>query len=191
MYDLIILNADLHTRTGRYSKLNLACARFNRETEGGKTFRVSATRLWNQLLINLKKEATTVASFRETFHRYFLTNYDEVEHFNPNAIQPDSSASGIFYFIQYLAYILTDLLISFIILECILILIMVLQDRGPPVGQLNYSCALPSLNKAVVNIMYYLPKVKSIFEESSHCRLDPVLSPPDSEKFTNLFIFQR
>ena len=81
MYNLIIFDADLHTRTGRYSKLNLAC-----ETEGGMTFHVFVTRLWNQLLINLKKEATTVASFREAFHRHFLTSYDGVEHFNPNAM---------------------------------------------------------------------------------------------------------
>ena len=54
MYDVLKFNADLHTRTGRYSKLNLACPRFNRETEGGRTFSVSATRLWNQLLTNLK-----------------------------------------------------------------------------------------------------------------------------------------
>ena len=42
MYDILKFNADLHTRTGRYSKLNLACPRFNRETEGGRTFSVSA-----------------------------------------------------------------------------------------------------------------------------------------------------
>ena len=86
MYDLLKFNADLHTRTGRYIKLNLTCPRFNRETEGGKTFSVSATRLWNQLPINLKKEATTVAFFRKALHRHFLTSYDEVEHFSPNAI---------------------------------------------------------------------------------------------------------
>ena len=86
MYDLLKFNADLHTRTGRYSKLNLACPRFNRETEGGRTFSVSATRLWNQLPINLKKEATTVASFRKAFQRHFIMSCDEVQHFSPNAI---------------------------------------------------------------------------------------------------------
>ena len=86
MYDLLKFNADLHTRTGRYIKLNLTCPRFNRETEGGKTFSVSATRLWNQLPINLKKEATTVAFFRKTFHRHFLTSCDEVEYFSLKAI---------------------------------------------------------------------------------------------------------
>ena len=85
MYDVLKFNADLHSRTGHYSKLNLACPRFNRETEGGRTFCVCATRLWNQLPTNLKKEATTVASFRKAFHRHFLTSYDEVEHLSPNA----------------------------------------------------------------------------------------------------------
>ena len=70
MYDLFKFNADVHTRTGRYNKLNLVCPRFKRETEGGRTFSVSATRLWNQLPITLKKEATTVASFRKAFHRH-------------------------------------------------------------------------------------------------------------------------
>ena len=86
MYDILKFNADLHTRTGRYSKLILACPRFNRETEGGRSFSVSATRLWNQLPTNLQKETTTAVSFRMAFHRHFLTRYDEVEHFSPNAI---------------------------------------------------------------------------------------------------------
>ena len=33
MYDVLKFNADLHTRTGRYSRLNPACPRFNRRTE--------------------------------------------------------------------------------------------------------------------------------------------------------------
>ena len=56
MYDLLKCNADLHTRSGRYSALNLVCPRYNRESEGGRTFSVSATRLWNSLPINLKKK---------------------------------------------------------------------------------------------------------------------------------------
>ena len=86
MYDLLKFNADLHTRTGRYNKLNLACPRFNRETEGGRSFSVFATRLWNQLPINLKKKATTVAFFRKNFHRHFLSSCDEVEYFSLKAI---------------------------------------------------------------------------------------------------------
>ena len=44
MCDLLKSNADLHRKTGPYSKLNLACPLFNRETEEGSTFSVSATK---------------------------------------------------------------------------------------------------------------------------------------------------
>ena len=98
MCDLIKFNADLHTRTGRYSKLNLAYLGFNRKAEGGKTLSVSASRFWNQLPINLKKEATVVLCLSERpFTDIFSTSYNEVEHFSPNAIKPD--LSGMFKFI--------------------------------------------------------------------------------------------
>ena len=67
MYDLLKFNADLHTRTGRYNKLNLACPRFNRKTEGGRSFCVVATRLWNQLPINLKKRRQQLLFSERTF----------------------------------------------------------------------------------------------------------------------------
>ena len=67
MYDLLKFNADLHTRTGRYNKLNLACPRFNRKTEGGRSFCVFATRLWNQLPINLKKRRQQLLFSERTF----------------------------------------------------------------------------------------------------------------------------
>ena len=38
------------------------------------------------LAISLKREVTTVASFRKAFHIHFLTSYDEVEHFSPSAV---------------------------------------------------------------------------------------------------------
>ena len=80
MYDLKC-NADLHTRSGRYSALNLVCPRYNRESEGGRTFIVSATRLWNSLPIDLKK-GTCVTSFRKAIYSHFLTRYKDVDHFS-------------------------------------------------------------------------------------------------------------
>ena len=75
MYDLLKCNADLHTRSGRYSALNLVCPRYNRESEGGRTFSVSATRLWNSLPINLKK-GTRVTSFRKAIYSHFVLKRD-------------------------------------------------------------------------------------------------------------------
>ena len=82
MYDLLKFNADLHTRAGRYIKLNLACPCFNRETEEGKTFSVSATRLWNQLPINLKKKGDNSC---------FLHSYRHVDRFHNPRIHFNSN----------------------------------------------------------------------------------------------------
>ena len=68
------------------NKISPALVSIAKPREGGRTSSVSATRLWNQIPIKLKKWATTVASFRKAFHRHLLTSYDEVEHFSPNVI---------------------------------------------------------------------------------------------------------
>ena len=81
MYDLLECNADLHTRRGRYSALNLVCLRYNRESEGGRTFSVSAASLWNSLPINLKK-GVYVTSFRKAIYIHFLTRCNDVDHFS-------------------------------------------------------------------------------------------------------------
>ena len=79
MYDLLKCNADLHTRSGWYSALNLVCPRYNHESEGGRTFSVSATRLWNSLPIDLKK-GTCVTSFRKAIYSLLLMRYNDVDH---------------------------------------------------------------------------------------------------------------
>ena len=38
-----------HSRDTRYCNSNLVCPKYNRETEGGKTFRVTSCKLWNML----------------------------------------------------------------------------------------------------------------------------------------------
>lgn len=62
MYDLLKCNTNLHTGTGQYSALNLVCPRYNRVSEGGRTFSVSATRLRNSLPINLEKVTCVTSS---------------------------------------------------------------------------------------------------------------------------------
>ena len=79
MHDLLKCNADLHTCSGRYSALNLVCPRYNRISEGGRTFSVSATRLWNFLPTDLEK-GTCVTSFRKAINSHFLTRYNDVDH---------------------------------------------------------------------------------------------------------------
>ena len=43
----LILNSQQHNRATRYSNINFICPRFNRMTEGGRSFAVTTCQLWN------------------------------------------------------------------------------------------------------------------------------------------------
>ena len=51
----LILNNKRHSRNTRYSSINAVCPKYIRETEGGRSFAVSATRLWNSIPIEIRK----------------------------------------------------------------------------------------------------------------------------------------
>ena len=51
----LILNNKRHSRNTRYSSINAVCPKYRRETEGGRSFAVSATRLWNSIPIEIRK----------------------------------------------------------------------------------------------------------------------------------------
>ncbi|KAL9978420.1 hypothetical protein ACROYT_G015933 [Oculina patagonica] len=55
MNELLVPNSEINERNSRYGSVNLACPRFKRKTEGGRSFSVRATRLWNTLPNFLKK----------------------------------------------------------------------------------------------------------------------------------------
>ena len=49
----LVLNNKRHSRNTRYSSINTVCPKYKRETEGGsgRSFAVSATRLWNSIYL--------------------------------------------------------------------------------------------------------------------------------------------
>ena len=51
MLELLKRNIDIRPseRQTRYGSLNLICPKYKRESEGARTFQVSATRFWNSL----------------------------------------------------------------------------------------------------------------------------------------------
>ena len=54
--DMLTSDADMQARSSdRYSQRNLVCPRYNRVTEGGKSFQVSTSKLWNSLYKNFQK----------------------------------------------------------------------------------------------------------------------------------------
>ena len=52
--DLTINNTQ-HNRSKRYANNNSICPYYKRETEGGRSFAVSATGLWNNVPLNIRK----------------------------------------------------------------------------------------------------------------------------------------
>ena len=55
MITSVVINYKRHSRNTRYAKFNAICPRYKRETEGGPTFAVSASRLWNNVPLSSRK----------------------------------------------------------------------------------------------------------------------------------------
>ena len=53
--DCIIINNNRHSRNTRYADINIVCPKYRRETEGGRTFSVSAAKLWNSVPFDIRK----------------------------------------------------------------------------------------------------------------------------------------
>ena len=52
----IVINNNIHSRNTRYSNFNVICPKYKRETDGGRTFSVSSTKLWNRLTLEDRKD---------------------------------------------------------------------------------------------------------------------------------------
>ena len=61
---MLVRNADVNGRTSKHSQLNLVCPRFKRESEGGRSFSVSTSRLWNIMPVHIKNQPT-LTSFKK------------------------------------------------------------------------------------------------------------------------------
>ena len=68
---LLTRNVDLGNRFNRHSHINLVCPKYHREGEGGRTFRVTGTRLWNSIPVEVKKK-NSIGSFKYALRKYFL-----------------------------------------------------------------------------------------------------------------------
>ena len=82
MSELLKRNVDIRPseRQSRYRSLNLICPRYKRETEGARTFHVSAKRFWNSLP-NYIKNRSSLAILKKCLRNYFLDSYNNIDHF--------------------------------------------------------------------------------------------------------------
>ena len=64
--DYLKLNSDQHVRTTKYGNNNFICPRYNRQTEGGKTFVVTPCKLWNSLKLDLRNSLSLLETIAGT-----------------------------------------------------------------------------------------------------------------------------
>ena len=76
----LILNNKRHSRNTRYSSINAVCPKYRRETEGGRSFAVSATRLWNSTPIEIRK-LDSVACFKKNMFAKIFKEQQCLHHF--------------------------------------------------------------------------------------------------------------
>ena len=79
--DCIILNNVRNSRNTRYANFNAICPRYKRETEGGRTFLVTATRQWNNIPLNIRK-VDSLNCFKNNLRSNILKDQQLLHHFS-------------------------------------------------------------------------------------------------------------
>ena len=79
--NLLVLTGETHSRQTRYAKFNIACPRVNRNTEGGRTFTVTACREWNKLPLQMRK-AETLKTFKNSLWNRIFKDQQSLNHFS-------------------------------------------------------------------------------------------------------------
>ena len=76
----ILINNSRHSRTTRYSNFNVLCPRYNRETEGGRTFLVTGTKIWNELPLRIRM-ADSIRCFKNNMWTNIFSQQQFLSHF--------------------------------------------------------------------------------------------------------------
>ena len=77
---LLKLSSETHSRQTRYANFNVACPIVKRQKEGGRTFTVTACKLWNSLLLTTRK-LCTLGSFKKSLWKIIFNNQQVLNHF--------------------------------------------------------------------------------------------------------------
>ena len=68
------------TRTSRYGDITIRYPRYNRDTEGGKTFLVTTAKLWNSLPIKIRS-STSIKAFKQNYCNFIKEGYADLDSF--------------------------------------------------------------------------------------------------------------
>jgi len=76
----LILNRQQHNRATGYSNTNFICPKFNRKTEGGRSFAVPTCELWNSLRPELRN-CVLLQSFKNNYRNNFFDVQQRLHYF--------------------------------------------------------------------------------------------------------------
>jgi len=76
----LTINDTQHNRSTRYASYNSIYPYYKRETEEGRSFAVSATRLWNNVPLNTRK-SDSVKSLKTHLFKTIFTAQQHLDHF--------------------------------------------------------------------------------------------------------------
>ena len=79
--DLLKLNSNIHSRQTRYCNFNLTSPRYNRETEGGRTFTVTTCKAWNSLSLPVRQR-DSADSLKKALWNEFFKQQQNLDHFS-------------------------------------------------------------------------------------------------------------
>jgi hypothetical protein len=77
--EMLRVNSDIHNRSSRYGSINIVCPRFKRETEGGRTFSVRMSRIWNSLPNELKS-IQNINIFRSSLRTFYIDTLKDMNY---------------------------------------------------------------------------------------------------------------
>ena len=76
------LNSSVHSRKNRFLNCNFISPRYNRITESGRSFAVTATQYWNSLPVE-RKQQSSLNAFKSVLCNKFFNEQLFLSHFNP------------------------------------------------------------------------------------------------------------
>ena len=79
--DPLILNSHEHSRATSYWKTYFICWRFNRMTEGGRSFLVTTCQLWNSLSLELRLNSVSIESFKNNYRDNLFNMQQKLHYF--------------------------------------------------------------------------------------------------------------
>jgi len=76
----LVLENNTLIRSSRYGHIKPRCPKYNRKTEGGKTFSTSSIFLWNSLTAKIRS-SESINSFKLKYTEYVKEGYANIDHF--------------------------------------------------------------------------------------------------------------